>query len=299
VADVSAQRLAWAASQGVAADRAVADYRAALTAVDAVDIVTPADSHLEVGTACLGAGRHCLIEKPLTVTADEGRRLVAAADRARRVVQVGHIFRFHPVTAALRAALGEGRVGAVRYATGRFSGFKRPRTDVGVFHTDGIHYVDLFAFLLGRDATAVSAVQRDFLGRGLDDMSVVTVTYGDVPVVIEANYFVPGTHRECVIVGERGSLVADYGTGTVTAYAGEHVRKGAAWEAADRGKEELPVARDEPLKTELAAFLEACRTGAPAPVDARAGLHAVEVVEAAARAARLQRSVTLAEIRSA
>jgi predicted dehydrogenase len=187
----------------------------------------------------------------------------------------------------------------VRYATGRFSGFKRPRTDVGVFHTDGIHYVDLFAFLLGRDATAVSAVQRDFLGRGLDDMSVVTVTYGDVPVVIEANYFVPGTHRECVIVGERGSLVADYGTGTVTAYAGEHVRKGAAWEAADRGKEELPVARDEPLKTELAAFLEACRTGAPAPVDARVGLHAVEVVEAAARAARLQRSVTLAEIRSA
>jgi predicted dehydrogenase len=215
------------------------------------------------------------------------------------VVQVGHIFRFHPVTVVMRQALDVGSLGAVRYATGRFAGFKRPRTDVGVFHTDGIHYVDLFAYLLGREATTVAAVQRDFLGRGLDDMSMVTVTYGDVPVVIEANYFVPGTHRECVIVGERGSLVADYGSGTVTLYAGEHVRKGAAWEAVDRGKEELPVGREEPLRLELAAFLDACRAGAQVPVDARAGLHAVEVVEAAARASREGRTIPLAEIRSA
>jgi predicted dehydrogenase len=299
VADVSPARLAWAVGQGVPSDRTTTDYRTALGAVDAVDVVTPADSHLAVGSACLAAGRHCLIEKPLTTTADEGRRLVVAAAAARRIVQVGHIFRFHPVTATLRAALAEGRVGGVRYATGRFSGFKRPRTDVGVFHTDGVHYVDLFASLLGREATAVAALQRDFLGRGLDDLSVVTVSYDDVPVVIEANYFVPGTHRECVIVGERGSLVADYGAGTVTLYAGEHVHKGAAWDAVDRGKEELSVAAGEPLRLELAAFLEACRTDGPSPVDARAGLHAVEVVEAAARAARLGRTVPLSEIRSA
>ena len=53
----------------------------------------------------------------------------------------------------------------------------------------------------GRLPDAVQAVQRDFLGRGLDDMSVTIVTYEDVPVVVEANYFVPGTHRDCVIVG--------------------------------------------------------------------------------------------------
>jgi len=299
VADVSPARLTWAVGQGVPADRTTTDFRAALGAVDAVDIVTPADSHLALAAACLAAGRHCLIEKPLTVSAEEGRRLVAAADEAGRVVQVGHIFRFHPVTATLRAALADGRVGAVRYATGRFSGFKRPRTDVGVFHTDGIHYVDLFAYLLGREATAVAALQRDFLGRGLDDLSVVTVSYGEVPAVIEANYFVPGTHRECVIVGERGSLVADYGAGTVTLHAGEHAKAGAAWEAVDRGKEELSVAADEPLKLELAAFFEASRTNGPSRVDARAGLHAVEVVEAAARAARLGRTVPLTEIRSA
>jgi predicted dehydrogenase len=298
-ADVSPARLAWAVGQGVPTERTTTDYRAMLDRVDAVDVVTPADSHLAVGTACLAAGLPCLIEKPLTVSVDEGRRLVAAADTAGRIVQVGHIFRFHPVTATLRAALAEGRIGAVRYATGRFAGFKRPRTDVGVFHTDGIHYVDLFAHLLRREATAVAALQRDFLGRGLDDLSIVTVSFGEVPVTIEANYFVPGTHRDCVIVGERGSLVADYGAGSVTLHAGEHVRKGDAWDAVDRGKEELSVAVAEPLRLELAAFLDACRAQAPAPVDARAGLHAVEVVEAAARAARLGRTVSIAEIGAA
>src|SRR5262249_11772804 len=153
---------------------------------------------------------------------DEGRELAGIAAETDRVLQVGHIFRFHPVTAVLREALDGERIGPVRYASGRFSGFKRPRTDVGVNGTDGIHHFDLFAYLFRRRATGVVAVQRDYLGRGLEDLSLTAVTYGDIPAFVEANYFVPGTHRECVIVGERGSLVADYGAGTVRLNLGEH-----------------------------------------------------------------------------
>jgi predicted dehydrogenase len=297
-ADVSAERRQWAVGQGVEPAHAVEDYRSVLDRVDAVDLVTPADSHLEIAEACLRAGKHCFIEKPLTRTAREGRRLVATARESGRAVQVGHIFRFHPVTAALKAALAAGRIGAVRYATGRFSGFKRPRTDVGVFQTDGIHYVDLFRHLLRRDPTGVSALQRDFLGRGLDDLSVTAVHYGDVPVVIEANYFVPGTYRDCVIVGEEGSLVADYGSSTVTLHRGEHRRVGPAWEALDTGKEDLPASGGEPLRLELKAFLAACRGEQPIAVTAEDGLIAVEVAEAATESARLNRLVSLTELRS-
>src|SRR5712691_1339117 len=297
-ADVSAARRQWAIGQGVEPAHAVDDYQAVLDRVDAVDVVTPADSHLAIAEACLRAGKHCFIEKPLTLTAAEGRRLVATARETGRVVQVGHIFRFHPVTAALEAALAADRIGTVRYATGRFSGFKRPRTDVGVFQTDGIHYVDLFRHLLHRDPTGVSALQRDFLGRGLDDLSVVTVDYHDVPVVIEANYFVPGTYRDCMIVGQEGSLVADYGAGTVTLHRGEHRRVGSAWEAMDTGKEDLPASGGEPLRLELEAFLAACRGEQPVAVTAEDGLIAVEVAEAATESARLARLVTLAELRS-
>ena len=297
VADVDAGRREWAIGQGVDRTRAVADFREALPHVDAVDVVTPAESHRVVAEACLASGRHCFVEKPLTVSAADGRAVAAAARAAGRVVQVGHIFRFHPVTATLRAALGAGRVGAVRYATGRFAGFKRPRTDVGVTHTDAIHYFDLFAHLLGRDATSVTALQRDYLGRGMDDMSLTTVLYGEVPVTVEANYFVPGSHRECVIVGARGALVADYGSSTVFLHAGEHQRRNGGWDAVDAGKEELPARGEEPLRRELAAFLAACQGRAANAVPPEAGVHALEVVEAAARAARLDRAVPIVEIR--
>ena len=295
VADVAEARRAWAIGQGVDATRAVADYRAVLDRVEAVDIVTPADSHLAIATTCLAAGRHCFIEKPLALTPAEGRTIATAAAAARRVVQVGHIFRFHPVTSALRQALSEGRLGTVRYASGRFSGFKRPRTDVGITHTDAIHYFDLFRHLFGREPTRVLAVQRDYLGRGLDDVSLTVVEYGDVAAFVEANYFMPGTYRECVLVGERGSLVADYGTGTVTFHAGEHRRRGDVWEAVETGKEELAVAATEPLRRELEAFMAACGGQGPVLATADDGVRAVEVVAAAARSARLGRAVTLGE----
>ncbi len=299
VADVSPERRAWAATHGVAAARVVADYRAALPHVDAIDIVTPAENHLAVATECLEAGRDCFVEKPLTVTAAEGRALEARVRATGRLLQVGHIFRFHPVTEALRTALDADRVGPLRYATGRFAGFKRPRSDVGVTQTDGIHYFDLFAFLLGRDASAVTAIVRDYLRRGLDDLSFTTVEYGPTPVVVEAGYFVPGTHRDCVIVGERGSLVADFGGSTVVVHVGEHRPRGGAWEAVEHGTEELKVTGDEPLRRELGAFLDCVARRTPTPVTAAAGVRALEVVEAAALSSRLGRRVMLDEVRGA
>ena len=292
-ADTSPGRLAWATRHGVAPDRAVADYRTALPHVDAVDIVTPADSHGALARACLAAGRHCFIEKPLARTAKEGRELEAAAHAAGRLLQVGHIFRFHPVTATLREALRTGRIGRVRYATGRFSGFKRPRGDAGITQTDAIHYFDLFAHLFGRAATQVSAMQCDFLGRGLDDLSLSVVYYGDIPAVVEASYFVPGTWRDCVIVGERGALVADYGTSVVTLHLGEHLERGEHWEAVETGKEELPTGREEPLRLELQSFLDACIGRALNLVPAADGVRALAVVEAALRAAQLGGNVSL------
>jgi predicted dehydrogenase len=293
VADTSRERVAWAQRQGIDPSRAVADYREALPQVDAVDIVTPADSHRAIAGACLAAGRHCFVEKPLAATAAEARELEAAGRAAGRLVQVGHIFRFHPVTATLREALGAERIGRVRYASGRFAGFKRPRADGGVTQADAIHYFDLFAYLFDRDATRVDAIQRDYLGRGLDDLSWTVVHYGDIPVSVEANYFVPGSWRECVIVGERGALVADFNGDAVAVHLGEHRRRGDVWEAVETGKEELPVNSEEPLRLELAAFLDACAGKAPNLVPASAGVRALDVVEAAAQSARLGRSVIL------
>src|SRR5437879_3489876 len=117
VADVAPARLEWARRQGVEPARAVRDYREAIARVDAVDIVTPADSHRAIAGECLAAGRHCFVEKPLAATAAEARELEAVGRAGGRLVQVGHIVRFHPVTATVRQALAPLRSGRVGDAT--------------------------------------------------------------------------------------------------------------------------------------------------------------------------------------
>jgi predicted dehydrogenase len=87
--------------------------------------------------------------------------------------------------------------------------------------------------------------------------------------------------------------VADYGTSTVTLHLGEHRKHGVAWEAVETGKEELPTRREEPLRLELQAFLDACAGRAANPVPVSAGVRALEVAEAAERAARLGSDVSL------
>jgi UDP-N-acetylglucosamine 3-dehydrogenase len=296
VADVSAERRAFAVKAGVDPARAVADFRQALPHVDAVDVVTPADSHLALVGECLRAGRDCFVEKPLAGTLDEGRRLAEIVAATGRVLQVGHIFRFHPVTTVLRERLAAGALGRVRYCTGRFAGFKRPRPDVGVTQTDAIHYFDLFAHLLGREATAVTATLRDHLGRGMDDCAFATVEYGEIPAFVEAGYFAPGTHRVCVIVAEQGTLAADFGSSEVRVLANRHVNTGTGWQAAEGAVETLKASGPEPLRHELERFLEAAAGGTRPAVDVQAGLAALRTVEAAQRSSTLGRRVTLGEL---
>ena len=295
-ADVSEERRALAVKAGVDPRRVVDDYRAAVPHVDAVDLVTPADSHLSVAGECLRAGKDCFVEKPLATSVTEGRALAEIVAATGRILQVGHVFRFHPVTAALREALASGDVGAIRYATGRFAGFKRPRVDVGVTMTDAIHYFDLFTHLLGQAPIAVTATLRDYLGRGMDDCSFTTVEYGRIPAFVEAGYFAPGTYRDCVIVGERATLAADFGSSEVHVHANQHVKgAGGGWQATEGPVEAVKASGKEPLSLELELFLDAVAHRTAPAVDVEAGLLALRVVEAAQRSSALGRRVTLSE----
>jgi predicted dehydrogenase len=296
VADLAEDRRAFAVRAGVAPDHVTSDVRAALAHVDAVDLVTPADNHLALAGECLRAGKDCFVEKPLAFTLAEGRALAAAQRETGRVVQVGHVFRFHPVTDLLRERLGTGEIGRVRYCTGRFAGFKRPRTDVGVTMTDAIHYFDLFAYLLAQPPTAVTATLRDYLGRGMDDCSFATVEFGETPAFVEAGYFAPGTHRECVIVGEHATLSGDFGASEVHIHANRHVMGPAGWQAPEGAVEIIKASGPEPLRRELALFLEAVAQRTPPAVDVQAGVLALQTVEAAQRSSRLGRRVALAEL---
>jgi UDP-N-acetylglucosamine 3-dehydrogenase len=296
VADRGAERRALAMQAGVPPSRVVADFRQALPHVDAVDVVTPADGHLALASAALRAGKACFVEKPLTLTAGEGLELAGVVTATGGLLQVGHVFRFHPVTEVLRRHLETGALGRIRYATARFAGFKRPRADVGVTRADALHCYDLLAYLLGSAPSAVTATISDHLSRGLDDCSFSMVEYGPVGAFVEASYFAPPTSRECVIVGDQATMVADFTAAQVRLHASRHVPGATGWEACEGPVEVIAAEGPEPLKRELALFLEAATGGLPSPVGVEAGILALRVVEAAELSSRLRRRVGLDEI---
>ncbi|HZS34429.1 MAG TPA: Gfo/Idh/MocA family oxidoreductase [Methylomirabilota bacterium] len=283
------------ASGTVPRDHLTSDFRRFLSRVDAVDVVTPAPDHFPVCKHVLATGKDCFVEKPLTATLPEARVLLDEARGRGARLQVGHVFRFHPAYERLTAVVASGRLGGIRYVTGRFGSLKRPRLDGGVTQSDAIHFLDLFNALLGRPR-AVTAVVRDFLGRGADDWSRIVVEYDGAVAALESDCFGPESRRELLVVGERGACVADFAGWTVTLHPGHHQPVAGHWVAEPAPPEVIPVPRDEPLRRELEAFLAGIRTREPAPVDAVAGCEAVALAWAASLASARGRRVALDEL---
>ena len=117
------------------------------------------------------------MEKPITLVSEEARKLAELAAKQRRILQVGHIFRFDPASQWLRDAIQAGHFGRVQILRSNFSGFKRPRNDSGVMFADAIHFVDLFNYFMGKTPARVFAATQDFLGRGMEDASLLSLEY--------------------------------------------------------------------------------------------------------------------------
>jgi predicted dehydrogenase len=175
----------------IPSDRLSTNYQDFLGRVDGVDVVTPADSHLRICKECFEKGKDVFVEKPIALTSAEAKEMIFQADKRGLILQVGHLYRYHPASSKIRGFIEEGRLGKVQYAYGHFIGFKRPRTDVGVTQTDAIHYFDLFNYFFGGPPQAVRAMVRHYLNLPLDDTSFSTLEYGEKLVFIEAGYMSP------------------------------------------------------------------------------------------------------------
>ena len=99
-----------------------------------------------------------------------------------------------------------------------------------------------------------------------------------------------------MIVGERATLAADFGSSEVAVHENRHVAGAGGWQAPEGRVQWFKATGAEPLRRELELFLAAARDGSAPPVDVTAGLTALAVVEAAQRSSTLGRRVTLTEL---
>jgi predicted dehydrogenase len=131
------------------------DYRDLIAQVDAVCIAVPTRLHYEVGIACLQAGIHVLIEKPIAATIEEAEALVNAAAESQCILQVGHIERFNPVFQELSQVLKTEKVLALE--AHRMSPYSNRANDVSVVLDLMIHDIDLLMELAGAPVVGLTA----------------------------------------------------------------------------------------------------------------------------------------------
>jgi len=201
--------------------------------------------------------------------------------------------RFDPASLWMRDAIAEGRFGRLKMLRARFSGFKRPRHDTGVTFADSIHFIDLFDFLLTTPPRRVHAVLRDFFGRGMDDESLVVLEYdrgksSPILATVEAGYHAPGKFREVTIVGTDSSAVCDYNVAQykIKTFENRHIVDSDTIKAEEGAVHQLEFPPEEPLRAQLADFIDSIEKRTPPFADGWAGFHAVRAVEAALESAQ-------------
>jgi predicted dehydrogenase len=215
----------------------------------------------------------------MALTSQEAEEMISMADEKGLILQVGHIYRYHPASSKIKGLLDKGELGAVRYAYGHFMGFKRPRTDVGVTQTDAIHYFDLFNYLFGGPPQAVRAVVKNYLNLPLDDTSISVLEYGEKLVFVEAGYMPPERRRDIAIVGDQASLYCDFQKGSLFFYGNRHEKQGDRMAALEGEVSQILFDAEEPLKLELRTFINSIKSRSRPLADGQAGYEALKIVE--------------------
>lgn len=242
--------------------------------VEAVSVAVPNELHYEVARALLEAGKHVLVEKPMTLDAREARALVRFARRRKRLLAVGHIYRFNNALARLRALVRERYFGDVFGIRVQWTNLEPAYPNRDVLFDLLPHSFDILHFLLDEWPRRISCRARAFRRKRLEEAAYVVAEHrSGVLAHVEVSWLLPGKVRTLDVIGrERAAHVE---------CIGQRIR------IHESGAEfDLPVERNNTLRDELAAFLGWVRSGHPAINSGDIGARTVELIERCHRSNR-------------
>ncbi len=233
-------------------------------ACDAVSVVVPTDKHCEVALPLLKAGCHLLIEKPLCTNLEEAERILSAAKKYERIVQVGHVEHFNPVMAFLEEAVDQPRY----IMADRLAPFQPRGTEVGVVLDLMIHDIGIVLQLVKSPVKRIESVGVNVLS-STEDIANARILFENGCVTnLNASRVSLKKLRELRVFQSSAYLSLDFMN-----QSGHLIRQNAGALA----REDIPIERDEPLKLELSAFLGSSRRATDPKVGAALGRSALEV----------------------
>jgi UDP-N-acetylglucosamine 3-dehydrogenase len=266
--------------------RGYADAAGMLAAeqLDLVSVVVPTSLHLSTTLAALDAGTHVLVEKPIASTRGEAEQMIEAAQRAGRMLTVGHIERFNPAIRELRRRLAAGELGRIfEIRATRLGPFPARIRDVGVVVDLAPHDLDVMRYLLGSDPVRLYAETEQRIHTDHEDLFVGLLKFANGAVgVLDINWLTPTKQRTLTVTGERGMYTADYLAQQLVFYPNP-AEDGSVEEG---HRVERDIERREPLAIELDEFARAARDGGRAPVDPHEAMVALLLARAMVESAR-------------
>lgn len=258
--------------------------------VAAVSVAVPTAFHADVAVPFLDRGVACLIEKPLAASADEGRRIVAAARRSGATVQVGHIERFNPVVRAMdRLGVRPRFIEVTRVSPMTFRSM-----DVGVVLDVMIHDIDIVLRLAGSTVERVDAVGVNVIGPHEDlcnarvrfaNGCVANLTASRLALRTERKLraFSPDAYVSLDYQKKLGIVIRRSGNLDAVRDAAARIRAGEVADLSDLNYanlvqvEQLQIDDVEPARAQLEAFVAAVRDRTRPVISAEDGLAAVEL----------------------
>jgi predicted dehydrogenase len=197
---------------GVSSTRRI-DELLADPAVDAVVIATPVFTHSHLARKALMAGKHTFVEKPLAGSAEEADQLIELADRSDLVLMCGHTFVYSPPVRAVKRLLEHEELGKIHFVSSSRVNLGLHQRDVSVVWDLGPHDFSILLYWFEEVPTAVRAVGRESIVKGITDVAFVTLDFpSGVLANVELSWLAPSKLRRTVIVGSKKMVVYDDGS---------------------------------------------------------------------------------------
>jgi len=258
--------------------------------ITAIVIVTPSSTHYELSKLSLESGKDVFVEKPITLTSENALKLIELANQKKKILMVGHLFRYHPAVEEIKKRIDIGEFGKIQMILSFRLALGVPRKDLGVILALAVHDLDLTCYLLNKEEPESILVDNGkFNQEEVIEMTNISLNFdNNTKGYIMGSWNIPvyGKRRELLIIGSEKSAFVNYLIPSEYQIFDSSIKKSKVndkviFEKYNNGIQKIVIEYKEPLKQEILHFIKCIETRTAPNSDGLVGYNAVRMCEKA------------------